>query len=101
MFVVRKKKEVVSISEKPWKSREDVKKEIRLCGWAGGITEFVGLVFAVLGVIGDALNITLGLESMSWFLLAIVAALLSITPNMRQMVATHLYGIESEIKKQE
>jgi len=54
----------------------------------------------VLGVIGDALNITLGLESMSWFLLAIWAGLIAIFPGMTSMLAKHLYGIESERGKE-
>lgn len=89
----------MSDEDKPFKDREEVKKDIRLCAWVGSIVTFCSLGFAALGVIGDALNITLGLESMSWFLLAIVAALSAIVPNMRSSVAKHLYGIESEKKE--
>ncbi len=89
----------MSDEDKPFKDREEVKKDIRLCAWVGSIITFCSLGFAALGVIGDALNITLGLESMSWFLLAIVAALSAIIPNMRSSVAKHLYGIESEKKE--
>lgn len=89
----------MSDEDKPFKDREEVKKDIRLCAWVGSIVTFCSLGFAALGVIGDALNITLGLESMSWFLLAIVAALSAIIPNMRSSVAKHLYGIESEKKE--
>ncbi len=89
----------MSDEDKPFKNREEVKKDIRLCALVGSIVTFCSLGFAALGVIGDALNITLGLESMSWFLLAIVAALNAIIPNMRSSVAKHLYGIESEKKE--
>jgi len=89
------------MSEKPFKNREDVKKEIRLCGWASGFITIVGLIFAVLGVIGDALDVNLVLESMSWFLLAILAVVSALMPFLNSAVATHLYGIESEIEKQE
>ncbi len=98
-FVVRKKKEVVSMSEHPFKTREDVKKEIRLCGWASGTITIAGLIFAALGVIGDALDVNLVLESTSWFLLAILAVVSALMPFLNQVVATHLYGIESESKK--
>ena len=54
----------------------------------------------MIGVIGDALNITLGLESMSWFLLAIVFGLTAIVPHMRSVSAKHLFGIESERKRE-
>jgi len=91
----------MSAEDKPFKDREEVKKDIRLCALMGSIVTFCSIGFAVLGVIGDALNITLGLESMSWFLLAIWAGLTAIIPNMRSSVAKHLYGMESEIKKQE
>ncbi len=56
-------------------------------------------IFAALGVIGDALNITLGLEPMSWLLLAIVAGLNAIIGHMHVVVAKHLLGIEAESKK--
>ena len=59
----------------PFKNREEVKAEIRACDRFGGICQYACFLFAILGVIGDAVNITLGLESMSWFLLAIVVGL--------------------------
>ena len=89
---------------KPFKDREDVKAEIRQCDRFGGICQYACFGFAALGVIGDAVNITLGLESMSWFLLAIVAVIAAIIPNMRSLMAKHLYGIvygiETERKKE-
>ena len=83
---------------KPFGDREEVKKDIRLCALVGIIITYCSLGFAVIGVIGDVLNITLGLESMSWFLLAIVVGLAAITPNMRSITAKHLFGIETEHK---
>ena len=90
----------MSAEDKPYKNREAVKKDIRLCALVGGIIIYCSLGFAVLGVISDAFDITLGLESMSWFLLAIVAAITAITPNMTSLTAKHLYGIESELKSE-
>ena len=87
------------MSEKPFKNREDVKAEIRKCANVGDICSIAGLIFAALGVIGDAVNITLGLESMSWFLLAIVAGVNAVNPQMHAVVAKHLFGIESEKKE--
>lgn len=89
----------MSAEDKPYKNREEVKKDIRLCAYVGGIIIICSLAFAVLGAIGDVLNITLGLESMSWFLLAIWAGLIAIFPNMTSITAKHLYGIESERKE--
>jgi Mg2+/citrate symporter len=89
------------MSEHPFKNREDVKKEIKMCDRASGIITIASLIFAALGVISDALDVNLVLESMSWFLLAILAGMGALMPFLNQAVATHLYGIESEIKKQE
>jgi hypothetical protein len=61
------------IPEKPFKNREEVKTEVRRCALFGNACQFACFVFAALGVIGDASNITLGLEPMSWLLLAIVS----------------------------
>jgi len=90
----------MSAEDKPFKDREEVKKDIRLCARAGIVVTYFSLGFAVLGVIGDALNITLGLKTMSWFQLAIVAGLTALIPHMRSLTAKHLYGIESERKKE-
>jgi len=87
-------------SERPFKNREEAKKEIRQCGLVGGIFQYISLGFAALGVISDALNTTLGLESMSWFLLAIVIGLGALVPHMNSLTANlvwhTLYGIETE-----
>ena len=64
--------------EKHW---WDGKRAVRMAGaWAmwGGACWILGLVFVILGVIGDAVNATLGLEPASWFLLAIAAFVASI-----------------------
>jgi len=60
---------------KPFKDHEDAKAEIRNCDLFGGICQYACFAFAALGVYGDALNVTLGLEPTSWFLLAFVAGL--------------------------
>ncbi len=86
--------------EKPFKNREEVKAEIRRCDLVGGIGIFASLIFAALGVIVDALDVTLILESISWLLLAIFTGLMAILPNMHVLVAKHLFGIESELKSE-
>ena len=61
-----------------WEDRKRVVASIGVQGLWGHISFFLGIIFAVIGVIGDATNVTLGLEPMSWFLLAIVASLLAL-----------------------
>jgi len=41
-------------------------------GMWGGTLWFLGIIFAILGIIADATNGTLGLTMMAWFMLAIV-----------------------------
>ncbi|MFQ5836664.1 MAG: hypothetical protein ACE5HG_02310 [Candidatus Bathyarchaeia archaeon] len=91
--------------EKPWgkpfKDREEARKLFDQMGLFGTIFWFLGIIFAVLGVISDAVNITLVLEPMSWLLLSIVVVLASIPYWITLAVAMHLLGIEGESKKKE
>jgi hypothetical protein len=89
----------VIAENEPFKDREQVKAEIRNCDLFGGICQFACFVFAALGVIGDASRITLGLGSMSWFLLAVVAGLNAVIGHTHVVVAKHLLGMETESKK--
>ena len=84
---------------KPFKDLEEVKTDIRLCDWASAVTILASLLFAALGVICDALDITLVLESMSWLLLAIFGVIASMFAHLNYLTARHLYGIESEREK--
>jgi hypothetical protein len=86
--------------DEPFKNREHVLAEIKLCAKAGGVFQIPSYLFLATGVISDALNITLGLEPISWFLLAIFATVGAIVPNMHVVVAKHLLGIETENKKE-
>ena len=85
--------------EKPFKNREEVKNIISKCNIVGGFLAILGVIFALVGVIGDALDINVILESSNWLLLAILFVVCSFGPNLNSMLAKHLYGIESEIKK--
>ncbi len=88
-----------SLENQPFKNREHVMAEIRRCASMGLICQYLSFLFVALGIVGDALNVKLGLESMSWFLLAIVAGLNAIIGHMHIVVAKHLLGIEAESKK--
>ena len=86
------------MGEKPFKDREDVKKEIRVWSSISHALAFLSLLLALLGIIADALDRTLGLETMSWFLLAIFFSVAAAAPLVKSAVAKSLYGIESESK---
>ena len=61
-----------------WESRDNLKANIRTSGLWGHILWFLGAIFAILGIIGDATNKNIGLEPLSWFALAAVVVLLGI-----------------------
>lgn len=89
------------LEHQPFKNRAHVIAEIRRCALAGSIFQVISFLFAALGVIGVALNITVGLDSISWFLLAIFASLHGVVPNLHLVLAKHLLGIEAESKKEQ
>ena len=73
-----------------WEDRERVRASIRSAGLWGHAGCFLGFIFAILGIIADAINGTLGLDAISWFLLAAVALLLSVTFFIGWAVAWYL-----------
>ena len=82
----------------PFKNRKEVKNVISKLNIAGAFFSILGILSALVGVIGDAIDTTLILESSNWLLLAIFFAILAIHPAMQAVMAKHLYGIESENK---
>jgi len=85
--------------DQSFKNREEAKAQMRRSDAQSFIFWVACFLFAALGVIVNAFDVALGLESMSWFLLAIIAGLLAVTENMHLLVARHLLGIESETKE--
>ncbi len=86
--------------DEPFKNREGIVAEIRYCARAGGVITLFGFLFIALGIISDAFNITLILEPISWFMLAILAMVGTLGPTLHVVVAKHLLGIEVESKKE-
>ena len=56
---------------KRWASGERAQRMAGMWAVWGGICWILGLIFAILGVIAETMNATLGLTPMSWYLLAI------------------------------
>lgn len=67
--------------------------------WWGGVVCFVlGIISTIVNL---ALNITLALEPISWFLLAIAFFVASIPNFIGWALAVHLDAIEAKSKKEE
>jgi hypothetical protein len=58
-----------------WADREKVKGGLVAAGRAYTISFQLSLIFVLLGIVSDAANHKVGLDSISWFLLAIMAGL--------------------------
>ena len=80
--------------DKPFKDREHILWEIGYCSKAATNITYLCLVFLAVGIIGDFLNIKLGLGTTSWLLLAVVAGVLSLGPTLHVIMARHLLGME-------
>ena len=84
-----------------WEDREKIRASIGSQGAYGHYLWFAAVLFVILGIIGDAANITIGLSATSWFLLALAAFLASITMFMGWMVAWYLGGPPGEGQKKD
>jgi hypothetical protein len=89
----------MAFEEKPFQNREDVKHEVKLCSTVATVFQLLSLLFAVVGIIGDLLNMTLGLETLSWFLLAIILGVSSVLPSMHAVSAKHLLYMDENKKE--
>ncbi len=87
--------------EKPFKDREEARKALGPMGLSFHICWFLGCLFAVLGLIAAAADITLGLGTTAWLLLAIAAFLAGMPMLITWALAMRLLGIEAETKKKE
>jgi len=94
-----KGKEVISMAKLPCADREQVKASLGSSGLGGHICWFLGAIFAVLGIISDAMNTSLGLEPISWFLLAIAAFLASLAYLIGWAVSWYLETTEAKKKE--
>jgi hypothetical protein len=92
----------MSIEMEEFKDRAHVSAEIKKCAMAANIATWLAVLFAVIGIVSDWRWFNGGdrtvLETSSWFLLAVFAAVMAIMPHMHVVVAKHLLGTET-IKK--
>lgn len=91
--------EEVKFMARHWEDREHVKAGVGSSGLLIHICWLLGIAFAALGVIGELIDTTLGLESMSWYLLSIAAFGASIFPAIGWAVSWYLRSIEAKGKR--
>ena len=77
-----------------WADRKKVADSIGSGGAFGHFFWFLSIICAIIGIIGELGNWTLGLTAMSWFLLAIVLGILSISIFIGWAVAWYLKFLE-------
>ena len=61
-----------------WENLDYQKAAVGLSGWFWYLCFFLAIIFAVVGVIADAVNVKLGLNACSWLLLAVVASVMGV-----------------------
>ena len=82
---------------KSWeKDREYIMTGLGAHGWTGRISWLLGVIFAIVGVIGEAANINVGLQPMSWYLLSIAAFASSIGNIVAWVGGLYLHAKEAE-----
>jgi len=66
--------------------------------WAawGGACWILGIIFAIVGIIGELMETTLGLVPMSWYLLSIVFFVANIPEYLGWVVAVYLHHKKDE-----
>jgi hypothetical protein len=85
----------------PFENREEMKSTLSPMGLMGHVTLFLGMIFAVLGIIADAANVALGLEAKYWLVLALVACVVGMPAWLTWGISMHLLGMEAKSKKKE
>ena len=81
------------MSKSHWEDREQMRASLGKNGRWAHMWWYLAVIFAILGIISDAVNAPLGLEPISWFLLAIVAFVASIPSFIGWAVAWYLKTI--------
>jgi len=88
----------MAIEMEAFKDRAHVVAEIKKCTMAANVISWLAVLFVVIGVLADWREFhygdRTGLQTTSWFLLAIFAAAMAVMPHMHVVVAKHLLGTE-------
>ena len=82
-----------------WTEPRFTKRNRGSMGIMGGIATWLGVAFVIVGVIGEANATVIGLDSTSWFLLAIASLIFSLGCWLGWAVGIYLHAKETESKK--
>ncbi len=80
--------------DEPFKDREHILWEIGYCRRTVIYITILSLAFILIGVISDFMNMKLILGSTSWLLLSVIACVFSLAPQLHEVMARHLLGME-------
>jgi hypothetical protein len=83
----------------PIKDRKEARNTLNPMGMAFHICWFLGIIFAILGIIAAAMNTTVGLAATHWLLLAIAAFLAGVPMLVTWALAMNLLGIGGKGKE--
>jgi len=86
------------MGEKPYKDWEEVKKDIIKWRRINIGCIVIALLLVIAGAAAETLTIDFSMAPTSYFLLAILFAVLSIAPHIQVVALKSWYGIESERK---
>ena len=70
-------------------------------GVMASVSFWLGVIFAVLGIIAGAMHITLGFEPLFWLVLAIAAFVFSLVCSVSWAVGLYLHVIGTKSKEKE
>jgi len=82
-----------------WTGPEFTKRNRGFMGVMGSIATWLGVVFAIIGIIGGASDTIIGLYSTEWFLMAIASLIFGLGCWLGWAVGIYLHAKETESKK--
>ncbi len=69
-------------------------------GVMGSVGTWLGVIFAVLGIIGEAIDATIGFEPIFWLVLAVVSLLFGLVCWLGWVFGMYLHVMETKGKKE-
>ena len=81
-----------------WRNREWIVSSGNRMSMSGAACWIFGAVFAVLGILADIMNVTLGLEMTTWLMLSIALFVAGISWYIGWAVAVYVSGKEAKGK---